>query len=165
MRLLTIVRHADASWDYPELSDFERPLSQRGRRDLPRVAFHALKQLGPPDQLISSPATRALATARAFAGAQGLSDAAITLQPRIYEASGAMLLSLVRALGDEHVHVMIFGHNPGLSELAHRLADCPFDDLQPAALVQIALDIEHWREAAGESGTVRHYATPHELGD
>ena len=37
MKTLAVLRHAKSSWKQPELSDHDRPLNKRGRRDGPRV--------------------------------------------------------------------------------------------------------------------------------
>ncbi|WP_286743522.1 SixA phosphatase family protein, partial [Roseivirga sp. UBA1976] len=63
MKRLLIVRHAKSSWDFPELSDFERPLNHRGEKDVPDMATR-IKKLGlKPELMISSPANRAITTA------------------------------------------------------------------------------------------------------
>lgn len=165
MRLLSLVRHARSSWDHPELSDFERPLDARGRHDAPQMAERARVLLGVPDRLVSSPAARAIATARAFAEAMQLPEARLSLQPQIYEASDDRLLGLVRGLDDGDTHVMLFGHNPGFTDLAHRLAPCPFDDLPACAVVQIALEVRNWRDVADGGGRLRHYLQPQPSGD
>jgi len=160
MRLLTLVRHAKSSWDYPELSDFERPLNDRGRRDAPRMASHVARQLGAPDRILSSPAVRALSTARLFADALGMDAATVSIQPRIYEASVETLLTLVQLLDDTDTHVMLFGHNPGFTDLAHALARCSFDDMPTCAVVQLGFEADTWSDVAERSGVERHYAYP-----
>jgi len=35
MKKITIVRHAKSSWQFPELTDYERPLNKRGLRNAP----------------------------------------------------------------------------------------------------------------------------------
>src|SRR2546426_10315742 len=105
MRLLTLVRHAKSSWDYPELSDFERPLNERGRRDAPAMAQRISRLPPKPDLLMSSPATRALATARLFAETLGFPMQDITIDARIYDASPETLLNVVRQLDDAARHV------------------------------------------------------------
>ena len=54
MRLLTLVRHAKSAWDYPELSDFERPLNERGRKDAPQMAKRCLVEWGKPERIVDS---------------------------------------------------------------------------------------------------------------
>ena len=163
MRLLTLVRHAKSSWDHPELSDFDRPLNDRGRRDAPRMATHAKGALGRPDRLISSPAVRALTTAQVFAGVLGIAESDIVIEPRIYEAAPERLLMLLQWLDDDDRHVMLFGHNPGFSELAHLLARCSFDDLPTCAVVQLGFASKLWSEVGERSGVQRFYAFPKQL--
>ncbi|HEX4895532.1 MAG TPA: histidine phosphatase family protein [Solimonas sp.] len=165
MRLLTLVRHAKSSWDDPALSDFERPLNARGRRDAPRMAQHLLQAIGRPDRMVSSPALRAITTARAFCEVLALHQDEILILPRIYEASVATLLSLVRQLDDGDAHAMLFGHNPGFSDLATTLAPCSFDEMPTCAAVQIALPVSRWSEVARGLGEVRHYACPRQLAE
>lgn len=163
MRLLTLVRHAKSSWADAELSDFERPLNERGRRDAPRMAAHLRERIGIPDRLISSPALRAITTARVFAAHFGIADDAVQHDARIYEATPDTLLRIVNELEDEDQHVMLFGHNPGFSELAHRLATCPFDQMPTCAAAHLALPIEHWWEIAPRCGALRDYRYPKAL--
>ena len=78
MKQLLLIRHAKSDWDHPGLSDHDRPLNDRGRRDCPRMA-EALRSRGiTPDLIVTSTAVRAATTAEAIAGGLGLDTAAIT---------------------------------------------------------------------------------------
>ena len=55
---LIILRHAKSDWDSAAESDFERPLSKRGKRDAPRMG-EALSRLMAPMAIVASPARRA----------------------------------------------------------------------------------------------------------
>lgn len=160
MKLLTLVRHAKSSWDNPDLEDFERPLNERGRRDAPMMAERVRGQLPRPDRLVSSPALRAITTARRFAEALGLDANDILIQPKIYDATLETLLRLLRQLDDGDGHAMLFGHNPGFSELSHALARCNFNDLPTCAVVHLQLDIEHWGQADGRCGKLLAFLYP-----
>ena len=160
MRILTLVRHAKSSRDYPELSDFERPLNGRGRKEAPVVAARLRKADIKPDLLLSSPATRAITTARLFAEELNMHLDEIQLNPHIYEASAWTLLHIVRALPPEHFEVMLFGHNPGISHFAHDLAKCEFDEMPTCAAVRIELPARGWSLIQPGSGKVLRYDTP-----
>jgi phosphohistidine phosphatase len=162
MRRLTLVRHAKSSWDYPELSDFERPLNARGRRDAPAMARRLDPLLKRPLRLVSSPALRAITTAHAFADVLGIAQSEIRVEPAIYEAAGSTLLDLLRRLDDADPHVLLFGHNPGLSECAHALAECTFGELPTCGVAMLALDIARWRELKPGKGRVEQYHYPKE---
>ena len=160
MRFLTVVRHAKSSWDYSELSDFERPLNERGRRDAPLMAKRLLKVPPRPDVLLSSPATRALTTARLFADEMGIKTADVAVDAKIYDASPDTLLKIVRGLDDGARHVMMFGHNPGVSELAHLLAACDFDEMATCAAARFEFAAKSWSEVAPGDGKVVHFLFP-----
>ncbi|WP_029922820.1 SixA phosphatase family protein [Nevskia soli] len=160
MRRLTLIRHAKSSWDYAELSDFERPLNARGRRDAPVMAARLAPQLERPLRLISSPALRAITTAHIFAAALAVPNTAIRIDPRIYEATRGTLLGIVREGDDADSHVLLFGHNPGFSELAQLLAPCPFTDLPTCAVVTIGFEARQWRDIRHGGGVVQWYDFP-----
>lgn len=162
MRLLTLVRHAKSSWDYDELSDFERPLNERGRRDAPEMAQRVRRLFGKPQRLISSPALRAITTAQVFADNLGIDSHDIVVRPKIYEASTDTLLRLVRELDEHDEHVMLFGHNPGLSQLAHQLAACDFDDLPTCGIAHLSLAAKVWQDVTPHCGKLLRFTYPKE---
>ena len=163
MPILTLVRHAKSSRDYPELSDFERPLNSRGRKEAPAIAARLRKADIKPDLLVSSPATRAITTARLFAEELNMHLDEIVLNPHIYEASAWTLLHIVRSFAPPHMDVMVFGHNPGISHFAHDLCkECPFDEMDTAASVRIELPARGWSLVQPGSGKILRYDTPKE---
>jgi phosphohistidine phosphatase len=120
MDRLILLRHGKAEADAPSGEDFDRPLTERGRRDTALVA-RALAAAGLiPDLVLVSPATRALQTWEAaqpfFPGA------AEQRAPWIYSISSAEILALARAEGGDAKAVMVVGHNPALGQLAAWLA-------------------------------------------
>src|SRR5882757_4023814 len=127
---LTLIRHAKSDWDDRSLSDFERPLNARGLRDAPTMARRFVAGLAREPatalRLVSSPARRALTTAQLFADTLGIARRELVLEPRIYEAMPGTLLEIVRGFAETDRHVLMFGHNPGLSDFARIMADCPF---------------------------------------
>ena len=160
MLVLTLIRHAKSSWDYPELSDFERPLTKRGRRDAPALATRLRKAGIKPDQLVSSPATRAITTARLFAAELNMAFDDIQLNPHIYEASAWTLMHMVRSFPELDDEVMLFGHNPGISQFARELAQCPFDEMPTCAAVRIGLDVKSWAGVSNGCGQILRYDIP-----
>ncbi|WP_420466586.1 SixA phosphatase family protein [Panacagrimonas sp.] len=160
MLRLALVRHAKSSWNAPELSDFERPLNARGKRDAPiMVQRYAL--LGrQPDHLVSSPALRAITTARLFCAGLDVSPDDIEVRPRIYEASLDGLLETLRSLDSGARHVMMFGHNPGFTELARTLAHCPFNDMPTCSIAAFELHAERWAEVGPGCGRLIHFLYP-----
>jgi len=165
-RQLILVRHAKSSWDDPALSDFDRPLNTRGLRDAPRMARLAFELGATGFALAASPAARAWSTAKFFAAALGQQEADISAHPAIYEASGWRLRQWVAELPAESRRIMLFGHNPGLSELAHNLSPhCPFADMPTCAMTWFAWDSGDWRAAASGGASIHGYYRPKALDD
>jgi phosphohistidine phosphatase len=87
---------------------------------------------------------RARLTAEAVAEAARYAGE-ILLDPHLYMASPADILSLLRAVRENAETVMIIGHNPGLEELVEQLTG-ERQDLPTAALAHIVLEIDQWRD-------------------
>ena len=121
-RTLILVRHAKSSWDSHDLPDTERPLADRGKRDAPMMGKRLAKQQGKPDLILSSPARRALTTAEIIASELGYMTKDIVVDDRLYATDPETLLAVIGGFNDKLKCVMLFGHNPEISELAHRLS-------------------------------------------
>jgi phosphohistidine phosphatase len=144
MKTLLVLRHAKSSWNDPALDDHERPLNKRGRRDAPRMGKLVREYGLRPDVVISSDAVRARLTAEAVAEAARYAGE-ILLDPHIYMAGPADILSLLATVQENAETVMIVGHNPGLEQLVEQLTG-ERQDLPTAALAQIGLPINRWRD-------------------
>src|SRR5262245_44557478 len=118
MKTLFLIRHAKSSWAEPGLSDRERPLNDRGRRDAPKMGKRLAKRDAVPDLILSSPAVRALETAEIIAEKLDYRRKDIVVVDRLYGVAADDLLALIQKLDDKLQRVMLFGHNPGLTELA-----------------------------------------------
>ena len=162
MKTLLVLRHAKSSWDDSARDDHERPLSKRGQRDGPRMGELVRDNGLIPDIVISSDAVRARQTAEAVAESARY-EGEILLDQNLYMAGPADILSLLRTVRKNAETVMIVGHNPGLEELVERLTGKP-QDLPTAALAQIVLPIDQWRDLKlSTRGTLMGHWRPKEL--
>lgn len=162
MKTLLILRHAKSSWEREDLSDPDRPLAPRGKRDAPRMGELLRKQALLPDLLLTSTAKRARATAELVAEAAGYSGD-IRQESSFYMAGTEEYLEALQALPDAYEQVMIVGHNPGLEVLLEDLTG-EWEHLPTAALAQVELPIEHWRELTDVTeGRLAHLWTPRAL--
>jgi phosphohistidine phosphatase len=145
MKTLLVLRHAKSSWDHTALDDHERPLNTRGQRDGPRMGELVREHRLIPDIIISSDAVRARRTAEAVAKAAHHTGG-VLLDPRLYAASPSDIVAVLRETRETNAGtVMIVGHNPGLEELVTLLTG-ERQDLPTAALAQIGLPIDRWRD-------------------
>lgn len=162
MKTLSLLRHAKSSWDDPALDDFDRPLNKRGRHDAPLMGAYLRDNGLHPQQIVSSPALRAITTANIVAAELGMEDKAITEEPAIYDAGVNDLMDVGRRLIDAMDPIMIVGHNPGLSTFAGVLTGNPYD-MPTCAVLTIELDIDHWSQLVPGVGRELAYYRPKEI--
>lgn len=166
MRLLTLFRHGHAERAQDGESDFERALDKRGRRETKQMSRHLAGLDWQVDHLITSPAVRTIDTARALARALGFPLERIRHDDRVYLAEADLLLGILRAAPAAARHVLLVGHNPGLSILAGRLdATAEPDELPTAAAYALQFRIREWTALDWRTGERVLYASPATLED
>jgi len=161
MKTLFILRHAKSSWDNADLSDYERPLNERGLKAAPLMGDVMKKNRFEPEVFLSSPAKRAEQTAALIKQSAGF-GCTIRFDERIYEASPARLLEVISEQNEKIESVLLVGHNPGLEGLLKFLTG----QLQPmptAALAVVDLEINQWSEANSSNGNLRALIRPKEI--
>ena len=147
MKILILVRHAKSSWKDTSLPDHLRPLNKRGKRDGPAMGERLARRGVDADLVISSPTVRAMMTAKAFAREIGYPSAEIVADERLYEADASDLLEVIQELDDALECVLLFGHNPGLTDLANDLAnDLAVDvaNIPTCGIVELQFDTNTW---------------------
>jgi phosphohistidine phosphatase len=124
-RSIVLFRHAKADW--PQVSDHERPLADRGRKDA-AVAGRKLADSGISfDLVLCSTATRTRETWKL--AVQELPHRPKTVyEERLYEASPGELIAVLNETPDDAQNVILIGHNPGIQGLAEVLAGTAEDD-------------------------------------
>src|SRR5262245_28678735 len=113
MKTLYLMRHAKSSWDDANLSDFDRPLNDRGLRTAPFMGELMRTKALEPAVILSSPAERAKQTAQMAMDAARLS-CELRFDDRIYEASPHSLAQVASEIDDADSSAMLIGHNPGM---------------------------------------------------
>lgn len=113
-RTLVVMRHGKSDWSV-DVSDQDRPLTDRGRRQAAGAGRWLEEHGGAFDLALVSPAERAHA-AWALAAAELSAPPPVRREPRAYTFDGLELMSLVRSLEEER-RVVLVGHNPACEEL------------------------------------------------
>jgi phosphohistidine phosphatase len=151
MKTLLLIRHAKSSWDQPGLTDFDRTLNERGKKDAPAMAKRVKEKGLEPDHLISSPAKRAKKTAKYFAEEFGFKKEDIKLVEALYGAGPTEFLQVVKDIDDSYSVVAIFSHNPGITEFASTLTNVRVDDMPTCAVFAMQIETDTWKDfVAGE---------------
>ena len=171
MKLLGLFRHAKSDWQDPRARDFDRPLNARGREGAAVMGRHIHDHGLRWDRIISSPAIRCAETIEIACQAAGR-PVAVQWDRRIYLASSATLLDLLRAQDDSATAVLMVGHNPGLEDLIFDLV--PDDGTSPlrdvvevkfptSSYAVLELDTASWADLKERTGRLVHLTRPRDL--
>ncbi|MEM7550241.1 MAG: histidine phosphatase family protein [Bacteroidota bacterium] len=161
MKYLYIVRHAKSSWDFPHLSDHDRPLNKRGKRNAPEMGERLLSKSIIPDLMISSTAKRAYKTAFKIAEKLSYKEDNIILTKRLYHADVSDIVEVLSIDQNEQLEsIMIFGHNPGLTYFSNWVSGESIDNVPTAGVVAVELPIVSWRDLREGSGKLIFFDYP-----
>jgi phosphohistidine phosphatase len=179
MKTLGLFRHAKSDWHDPHARDFDRPLNARGRKGAAIMGGHirewCLDHGLRWDRILGSPAVRTSETMEIAAQnspGEGRLRYVINWDRRIYLASSATLIDILREQDDAFSGVLMSGHNPGLEDLIFDLV--PDDGSSPlrdkveekfptAAFAVLELDVEHWADITAGCAALVHLARPRDL--
>lgn len=147
MKRLYLVRHAKSDWNINGLADIDRPLNSRGYRDANAMSRLLSDKKLIPDLLISSPAIRAISTALIFCRNFKLRTSEIIINQDIYETSPNQYIDSVKNVDDQLNSIMLFGHNPIISNLVSDLIPSFTENLPTCAIVgiQFSGDCKSWK--------------------
>lgn len=161
MLRLTLVRHAKTEPAASGQEDWDRLLEARGQRDAPEMARRLKEEHGKPDKILASPAIRAITTANIMSRVLGVPAAKISQDERLYLASPKIMLEVVRELGNSAKHLMVVGHNPGITEFADQLSsERSLDNMPTCAIYTLQFDIPNWSELVWATGVNADFDYP-----
>ncbi len=162
MKRLWVLRHAKAEAGGNDNSDSARPLARRGRKDAPAMGRWLAAHGGRPDLIVSSPASRAIETARLVAESCGY-KAAIVEWPLLYPGDAAATLEALRGLDSRLQSVLVVGHNPHAEELTALLSGGTSLRMATAALAALEAAVDDWRGLAPGSMSLASLVSPETL--
>ena len=134
------MRHGKSSWDFPGLTDRERPLLDKGIERTEKRA-RELKETGVKlDAIWTSDAVRARQTAEIVRQVFELPEESVFVEPIIYDAEHVNdLRQGVRSIPNELETVLLVGHNPLISEFARLFTRNLLDEMSTSQIVAVEM--------------------------
>ncbi|MGY6559198.1 MAG: SixA phosphatase family protein [Nitritalea sp.] len=157
MKTLLVLRHGEAA-PLPASQDEQRPLSPAGIRQL-----HALKCASgswqqPIQEVHGSTAIRVQQTAE-IVSQHFRTPPPLYTDVSLYLAPPERLLQYITSWPKKLQHVLLIGHNPGLSQLVHTLTGHRLH-LETGMLLHLEIPLDDWsaitRSCAHLKGTWHH---------
>lgn len=160
LKTIHIVRHGKALQSYRSISDYDRPLIEKGIVNNEAVAWQLSSQFTTPDLIISSHAARALHTAHIFARVMDYPQEQVQVNKNLYMDGEDEARDVLKNLPDNIYSVMIVGHNPDMTCLAYTYAKQNIDPLPTSGVVTIRFETDKWSQIESiESFDVQKFVT------
>jgi phosphohistidine phosphatase len=160
MKTIYLVRHAKSDKGNPLLKDIDRPLNDRGYSDAYFMSSLMVKERHAPDILLSSPAIRAYSTALVFLKKFGFGTENLILHDGLYEEDTRNYADAIKSLPDKYDSVMLFAHNPTITEAANAFSEQPVNDFPTCGICCISFDIKKWKEISEKKGRQKFFYSP-----
>lgn len=145
MKILLLIRHAQAEKGKPDLPDADRRLTDKGKSDAAYIA-RQIRRLGLlPTRILCSPSIRTQKTARIMVGEWSLEPSSVKLRESLYEGDYDAYMSCICSLEDTVDTAAIVGHNPTIGWLAQSFSSSPDDSFPTCAAAVVKVDSESWQ--------------------
>ena len=133
---LIVMRHAESDWVQGVELDHDRPLTDEGRREAPRMSKALIGRDWQPDSALISSSVR---TQETFSL---MMDAPCEIRPEIYHAGLDVLLPIATGIKEGNT-TLVLGHNPGCEMLVATLSG-EYHQIPPATCVLFTKDGTNW---------------------
>ncbi len=142
MKKLIIIRHSKSSWKDLSLSDFHRPLNNRGKNDAALMAEYLRKKYSEIDYLHSSSSVRTYETSKFFKNKIQFDK--IKYDDSLYHSSARSILYMINNYSESFTSALIIAHNPGLTNLINDISKMYLDNLPTTGVVDLDFNCTKW---------------------
>ena len=144
MKKLIIVRHCKSSWSDMSLSDFDRPLNNRGMNDGDLMSGKLFENLSSVDLLLSSSSNRTVLTSKFFIDKININK--IKYEDELYHADYKTIINKLKKVDNIINKLMVIGHNPGLTYLVNYFSNIRLYNLPTTGIVIFDFFTDNWKE-------------------
>lgn len=159
-KLLTLIRHAKSSWDYPDLIDKERPISKRGRKSVELMSEHNAKLLNQIEMFYCSTAERAVQTMDLFSRLNKIPLRKINYHDSLYIFDKGVLANFLKRLNGNLNSVALIGHNPAFTDLVNYFVEDQIENVPTCAMVRIKFECQSWKDVTNCEAKLVYFDSP-----
>ncbi len=166
MKKIHLIRHAKSSWDFPNLSDHQRPLNNRGCKDAAIMSKELYKAGFSWPKIYCSSAQRAQLTIRALAehwpsqpvDCENLIE--WQTDDRLYTFNSADIWAYIRQLDEDLDVVVLIGHNPAFTDFINEATNANLNNLATCAFATIGIATVLWKDVTNHSAVLEKLIKP-----
>lgn len=150
MKTLIILRHGKAEIGDFDTDDFDRNITDRGRKNASDMGKFIHHKINLPDLVLASDAKRTTETAKSVCESINYPKENILFNTDLYLASMRRILKIVFNLSDEINSCVMVAHNPGLTDLINYFG-VRLDNLPTASAVCFYFETDEWNKISVEN--------------
>ena len=144
-KTLFLLRHAKAVTGGVLTPDIDRPLSERGVKDVTKLAHKLSKKELSFDLILMSPSVRTITTGQIISNGLRTPHSHLVVNEGLYAAETITLLKIISSVSKKIDKLMIVGHNPGIMNLASLIAGEPIS-MPTCSLIKFSFDFKDWHK-------------------
>ncbi|MDY0327323.1 MAG: histidine phosphatase family protein [Arcobacteraceae bacterium] len=160
MKKLYLIRHSKSSWDNPNLSDYDRPLNNRGKKDRYSMAHFLSANNIHPDIVLCSPSIRTIKSLKAYKKILNISAKNIYLKQELYETTYDKLLMYINTTDNTYSNLFLIAHNPTLNDLVNYFIRDFTENIPTSGIVGLEFDCDSWEKISKTNCNMFLFAYP-----
>ncbi|MEQ8324475.1 MAG: histidine phosphatase family protein [Vicingaceae bacterium] len=160
MKKILFIRHAKSDWGKKNLTDFDRPLNQRGLRDAPEMGKRLHSMNLSVDRVFLSPATRTRQTIELLIDKARWITIPMETMDELYLPSSKDFMNCITQATNDLNSICICSHNPGITAIVNYLANTSIYNIPTCGLAWLSFQVDDWLEISGGTGQLDHYDFP-----
>jgi len=162
MKTIIFIRHGKAENQSESGKDFDRKLSNKGRKQA-NVIGHLLKEKEVKiDQIISSDAARTKDTIGLISAILPYPSSKIDYQLELYLTDLKKYLDFCFNFDEKHENVAICGHNFGITDCLNYFTEQNVE-LSTCGTAIVSFDVNTWQEISAGTGKLEWMKLPKEI--
>ncbi len=160
---LYVMRHSKSSWNEHNINDFERPLSNRGKKDIKLIIAFLKKKKITFDLAYISSSKRTKQTFKILKN--NISCKKIIYSKKFYLCSESFILNTIKNVKRKYKNILIVNHEPCCKNLVLKLIKknkLSFikKKFSTSAIAKLVFNIEDWENLKNYSGNLNLFKTP-----
>jgi phosphohistidine phosphatase len=161
MKKVIFVRHGKAEDIVPDMTDFERSLTAKGKVVSKKMAFKLLEKENDPGVIVTSPAFRAFETAMIFNGVFKMQPEKIMIESALYfRLDKNSFFGILKNIPEEKDVITLFGHNPSFTELPEQFAMEGIEPMPKSGIICLSFKTKTWSGVSLNSGEIEYFLNP-----
>ena len=152
------MRHAKSDWADPSMTDHQRGLNSRGKRDAPKMAQRIIENGILPELMLVSDAQRTRETWELIKNNFPSSKTIFTND--LYLASPKVITNYIKSIDNLIDSVLVLAHNPGITETFLSLGNVQIDNVPTAGVGCISFLTDDFKNLEECNSKLEYFTYP-----